>query len=147
MAWVCSYGVVDCPECKRDGLRPKWVADTPATIDRLYFRIPYADKEQAKALGARWDADRRLWYGLGSNPKLSEIGKRWPVASPPKSRIAPTVPDLFDVTATVPEAPTAQPQPIGANAPLYSYDDLMDAIRAADTTDVVQVQVEKKNAR
>jgi hypothetical protein len=26
------------------------------------LKVPYAEKDQAKALGARWDAQRKVWY-------------------------------------------------------------------------------------
>lgn len=29
---------------------------------RVDLRVPYVEKEEAKALGARWDSQRRLWY-------------------------------------------------------------------------------------
>ena len=29
---------------------------------RINLVTPFADKDQAKALGARWDAARKLWY-------------------------------------------------------------------------------------
>lgn len=29
---------------------------------RVYVKCPYQEKEQAKALGARWDAYNKLWY-------------------------------------------------------------------------------------
>lgn len=28
----------------------------------ITLNVPYAEKEQAKALGAKWDAARRVWY-------------------------------------------------------------------------------------
>jgi hypothetical protein len=31
---------------------------------RVDLRVPYAQKDAAKALGARWDAARKLWYVL-----------------------------------------------------------------------------------
>ena len=31
-------------------------------MDRVYLSCPYADKDAAKALGARFDPDRRAWY-------------------------------------------------------------------------------------
>ena len=34
----------------------------PTSVDRLYLDCPYADKDEAKALGARYDPDRREWY-------------------------------------------------------------------------------------
>ena len=33
-----------------------------AAQERTYLHIPYQDKEQAKALGARWDARQKQWY-------------------------------------------------------------------------------------
>ena len=35
-----------------------------AAQERTYLHIPYQDKEQAKALGARWDARQKQWYAL-----------------------------------------------------------------------------------
>src|SRR3954463_14957944 len=29
---------------------------------RIDLSVPYSRKEEAKALGARWDGDRRTWY-------------------------------------------------------------------------------------
>lgn len=29
---------------------------------RTNLKVPFAEKDQAKALGARWDATKRLWY-------------------------------------------------------------------------------------
>ena len=34
----------------------------PISVDRLYLDCPYADKDEAKDLGARFDPDRRAWY-------------------------------------------------------------------------------------
>lgn len=28
----------------------------------LFLTVPYAEKDKAKKLGARWDAERRTWY-------------------------------------------------------------------------------------
>lgn len=30
--------------------------------ERVYIDCPYREKDDAKSLGARWDADERLWY-------------------------------------------------------------------------------------
>lgn len=32
---------------------------------RLNLKVPFAEKDQAKKLGARWDANRKLWYVEG----------------------------------------------------------------------------------
>lgn len=29
---------------------------------RIFLKVPFAEKDQAKALGARWDGERRSWY-------------------------------------------------------------------------------------
>lgn len=29
---------------------------------RTYLNVPYAQKDAAKRLGARWDSERRKWY-------------------------------------------------------------------------------------
>ena len=30
--------------------------------NRFYIACPFADKDDAKSLGARWDVDARKWY-------------------------------------------------------------------------------------
>jgi len=32
------------------------------SADRIYLYVPFEEKERAKALGARWDAERKCWY-------------------------------------------------------------------------------------
>jgi len=32
---------------------------------RLNLKVPFAEKDQAKKLGARWDAGRKIWYVEG----------------------------------------------------------------------------------
>src|SRR5215210_6234605 len=34
--------------------------------ERLWLDVPYAEKDTAKAAGARWDPDARRWYALRS---------------------------------------------------------------------------------
>lgn len=29
---------------------------------RMNLKVPYAEKDEAKKLGARWDATRKIWY-------------------------------------------------------------------------------------
>jgi putative DNA primase/helicase len=43
--------------------------------DRKYLSVPYAEREEAKALGARWDAVQKSWY-VGSEADLHEFA-RW----------------------------------------------------------------------
>ena len=32
---------------------------------RLNLKVPFAEKDEAKKLGARWDAGRKIWYVEG----------------------------------------------------------------------------------
>ena len=50
------------------------------TVVKCYLEVPYEEKDHARALGARWDPDRRLWYSTG---ELIEALQRWL----PKTRI------------------------------------------------------------
>lgn len=52
---------------------------------RIYLGVPFADKDAAKQLGARWDPHKRLWYV--TDPASSAVA-RWPQATVP-------LPDLF----------------------------------------------------
>jgi exodeoxyribonuclease VII large subunit len=42
---------------------------------RIDLTVPYAHKEEAKALGARWDTENRTWYAP-PNTNLENL-KRW----------------------------------------------------------------------
>ncbi len=40
-------------------------------MPRIYLNVPFAEKDEAKRLGARWDAERKLWYtpdGVDNSP-------------------------------------------------------------------------------
>jgi hypothetical protein len=52
--------------------------------DRAWLDVPYADKDEAKQLGARWDAKARRWFAPTAN---REVLARW-AAKPP-------IPDLL----------------------------------------------------
>ena len=58
--------------------REKGVEKRQETIQankaRLYLKVPFADKEAAKGLGARWDADKKKWY---CDSKKSDVFERW----------------------------------------------------------------------
>lgn len=43
-------------------------------VGRVYLDVPYAEKDQAKALGARWDPQSRRWF----DPRPPTVGlQRW----------------------------------------------------------------------
>lgn len=58
--------------------------------NRLYLVVPLAEKDQAKAFGARWDAQKKLWW-VRTEAYRGEL-VRWPPAF--KSRTYPTVADV-----------------------------------------------------
>ena len=41
---------------------------------RAYLNVPYAEKDEAKTLGARWDNVKRQWYAPNAESALLE---RW----------------------------------------------------------------------
>jgi len=45
-----------------------------ANKTRLYLNVPFADKEAAKGLGARWDADKKKWY---CDSKKADVFEKW----------------------------------------------------------------------
>lgn len=36
--------------------------------EKIYLQVPYADKDFAKAEGAKWDKDRKQWYVINTVP-------------------------------------------------------------------------------
>ena len=58
-----------------------------ATAMRMNLKVPFAEKDEAKKLGARWDAARKIWYVVGDG----DMGAfaRW----------SPSAHDGADVTA------------------------------------------------
>lgn len=72
-------------------------------MTKTYLNVPYAEKDTAKALGAKWDATQKKWY-VPSKLDMS-LFSRWynqPLASAPiKSKTKPT-PKLTTGTTTKP---------------------------------------------
>ncbi len=73
--YVCSYGVRNCRVCRPNEMSLATSAEgikrlasynraVPAS-HRVYLAVPYAEKDAAKGIGARWDANKRLWYADG----------------------------------------------------------------------------------
>lgn len=64
---------------------PRRPAADGSRSDRAYLDVPYADKDTAKALGARWDQTERRWY----DPRPPTAGlDRW-TARPPVPELLP----------------------------------------------------------
>ena len=49
--------------------------------ERTYLAVPYAERHEAKALGARWDAVKKAWY-VGSEADREKIAKWEPEHQP-----------------------------------------------------------------
>ena len=41
---------------------------------RIYLQVPYAQKDQVKGLGARWDGQLKKWYFQGPVKRLAQFG-------------------------------------------------------------------------
>ncbi len=54
---------------------------------RVYFHIPFEEKEDAKKMGCRWDPDRKKWYSVDSDEGRSKVTQcitRWSNPTPYK---------------------------------------------------------------
>ena len=38
----------------------------------VYLNVPFAKKEEAKSLGAKWDGERKKWYMEKDSKRLAE---------------------------------------------------------------------------
>jgi hypothetical protein len=58
----------------------------------IYLNVPFAEKEEAKRLGARWDETKRQWYVpsilCGNDASISDFRRWFPSVRPPV-RLAP----------------------------------------------------------
>lgn len=62
----------------------------------MFLKVPFAEKDEAKALGARWNGERKSWYVPDGKP--TEPFERW---------LAPGGADFVPAKASV--APKAKP--------------------------------------
>ena len=56
-----------------------------------FLKVPYAEKDEAKALGARWNKDRKMWYvpdGEAEAPFARWLAAGGQDAAPPKEKAA-----------------------------------------------------------
>jgi hypothetical protein len=58
-----------------------------AIVSRVDLRVPITEKEEAKRLGARWDAHRKLWY-VPDGVRAEALQKWVPVSQTPNVRAA-----------------------------------------------------------
>lgn len=62
---------------------------------KIYLNVPYAEKDAAKALGARWDAAQKKWYAPDSADIMQFSKWHTPAddtaaTSTPKNTLSPT---------------------------------------------------------
>ena len=82
----------------------------------INLKVPFNEKDQAKSLGARWNAEAKLWYvpqGVEAAPF-----EKWVTSA---SNAAPTQAAAKPAVKSMPQASA------GANTP---FDDDIDAINA-----------------
>jgi hypothetical protein len=61
--------------------RDSSIAQPANAPPRQYLNVSYAEKDEAKSLGARWDSSKRSWYAPNGEPELL---KKWgKVNAPP----------------------------------------------------------------
>jgi Domain of unknown function (DUF5710) len=58
---------------------------------RVYFEVPYCEKDEAKAMGARWDRHTKLWYAHCSQVS-GQMVTRWQQRLQRPSNHAPSTP-------------------------------------------------------
>ncbi len=88
VSWYIPKGVPPDP------LLAQWPAHTPSppvpeqgvAPERFYLAVPFAEKEEAKALGAQWSTPEKSWYIEGNPDPVA----RWlPQRNAPQDRLSP----------------------------------------------------------
>lgn len=62
---------------------------TPAAEESVLFLVPYAEKDHAKELGARWDPIRKKWYAPDASV-ASQLDAHWRRVQPLPAPVAAT---------------------------------------------------------
>jgi hypothetical protein len=71
---------------------------------KIYLQVPYAQKDAAKALGARWDATRKKWY-VPADKDMTPFAKWQPETV--AQELSATAASRFSAQATAPKSRTA----------------------------------------
>jgi hypothetical protein len=80
---------------------------------RVDLTVPYSRKEEARALGARWDGDKRTWYAPPGTD-IRHFDRRWlpeDVWTLPDSEISPRTCDR------IPSPRAASPESVEGTLP------------------------------
>src|SRR6202140_4685558 len=84
------------PENRQNSQKGVMRKDIPQA-ERTYLAVPYAERHEAKAVGARWDAVKKAWY-VDSEADREKIAK-WE----PKHQPAPTLDPRAEFAAVLRE--------------------------------------------
>ncbi len=52
------------------------ITTTMKAPKKIWLDVPFDDKDEAKSLGARWDKDKKKWYGVSNSPNIDKL-KKW----------------------------------------------------------------------
>ena len=66
----------------------------PMAAERVYLAVPYAEKDAAKALGARWNCTAKAWY-VPPGADLAEFQRWMPTAQAQTAAVAEDPRDAF----------------------------------------------------
>jgi len=58
---------------------------TTTGVEKVILAVPFKEKEEAKALGAKWDKDNKTWYA-GPNADLEKLAKFMPKTEPVREK-------------------------------------------------------------
>jgi hypothetical protein len=61
-------------ECIEDPMAPKKEKESS---NKIYLNVSYAQKDEAKSKGARWDANKKKWYTFDNNPNKNELVEKY----------------------------------------------------------------------
>jgi len=93
-----------------------------AAKGRIYLKVPFLEKDEAKALGAKWDPVRKSWFSE-SAADLTRLLQRWQVAG--EDAPSPTRPAQVDKVPTPCASSPAKRKMLAAGSPdeLYLFID------------------------
>jgi ribonuclease HI len=72
---ICNYYADKLAnECIEDPTAPKKEKESS---NKIYLNVSYAQKDEAKSKGARWDANKKKWYTFDNNPNKNELLEKY----------------------------------------------------------------------
>jgi putative DNA primase/helicase len=96
---------------KPENLTPPPVQAESTGDGVVFLNVPFADKDLAKQLGARWDGERRSWYAM---PDDEHILERWPVKTSTPIKINSVETNGEKIFLSVPFADKDEAKALGA---------------------------------